>query len=126
MNDAKGKIYGRVTNNMLQRTQSQTPNITQQQQVDYAIAYQVLEYLDSSKADVSKGVATYKFTSSYNPQGMTIENYESQKGTPGILICYNNKGKVVFVEFGRDGYLAHIENGNTYTEKNGKFSSIPA
>ena len=112
--------YGRVTNYMLYMVQNSKK--ADNNAVHIAIAEQVLKYLDSA----DKKTATYKMNNSHNPLGIEVSAYEKQYKQPGIIICYDAWGRVVFVEFGSDGMLVHMDSDGTITvTKNGVFSRYP-
>lgn len=118
-----GSRAGRVTSNMLYRVQQNDyKNMGKSDMtVDIAIATKVLEYLDSS----DKSNPTYKFKSVTGPIG-TVSEYYNKTGQPGVIIAYLPDGNVAFVEFGWDGYLAHLTGDGTMTvTKNGTFSNYP-
>lgn len=118
-----GKHYGRVTNYMFSRAQnsSNEKKLREDYPVDAAIAYQVLDYLDSR----DKATATYKFAKeSQNPLNKPASDYEG-KEEPAINVCYDDKGKIAFVEFSKDGYIARVEAGSAEVKKGGKMSNEP-
>lgn len=117
-----GVKCGRVTNNMLYTVQrGGTPADEPGAKVDYAIAQNVLLYLDS----LTYSSATYQMNSRTNPLGQNVTEYEKTHKQPGISICYDAKGIVQFVEFGKDGILVHIDQNGVTTTKNGTFLNAP-
>ena len=121
-----GKHHGRVTNNMMCRVQK-GGSITAAQKTDAEIAISVLKCLDSAPGAPKK---QYDFTkSSYNPQGnnnpMTVDDYEKTHNQPGIIISYSDTGKIDFVQFGHDGYIATVTKDSATVEKGAKFSAYP-
>lgn len=117
-----GQPCGRVSTNALYSVQRKKTNAGSV--IDNAIAKQMLIYLDSLDYDT----AEYKFVSSYNPMGDSLTQYKSHcggKDQPGILVAYNPKGKVEFLEYGCDGYLVHVDEDGYKVTKDGKFTNGP-
>ncbi|MDO5155617.1 MAG: prepilin-type N-terminal cleavage/methylation domain-containing protein [Eubacteriales bacterium] len=81
----------------------------------------MLEYLDSN----SKKNGQYTFTSNALPAGKKPSEYYSKaanKGQPMVAIYYNNKGKVVRVEYADETLnKVTIINGTVTVEQDGQF-----
>ncbi len=116
-----GKYYGRVTNNYLYKAQNNLFNDSDINKVDIEIAKEVLKFLESE----DKKTASIKFNNILNPLSETVSSYTKKYNQPGIIIVYDGTGKIVFIEYGKDGYLVHIEDGELTTTKDGTFSSYP-
>lgn len=118
-----GGTRGRVSSYILAKAQNGSydgwsgPN-----SVDGVIAENVLAYLDSSCGTAKPA---YHFGKAINPLGAEVETYEKTNGQPGVIISYTPAGKVDFVEFGHDGWIARIQNGKVTSTKNGTFSNYP-
>lgn len=111
--------YGRVSNNILYKMQN-GGTVTGEQGVDAAIAEQVLEYLDSSR----KSTARYPLSSSIRPTGgRNVYDYYDSVKQAGIVIVYNKAGSVVYIEFGYEHTLVHIDERGLTTTKDGSFST---
>lgn len=108
---------------MMNRVQKNTNDITAKQRTDAEIALSVLQCLDSAPNATEP---QYNFKGDkYNPQGLTLENYEKTYKQPGIVFSYNSRGQIDFVQFGHDGYLATVTKDSAKVEKGGTFSSWP-
>lgn len=81
----------------------------------------MLDYLDSN----TKKNEQFVFTSNALPAGKKPSEYYSvgaNKGQPMVAIYYNNKGKVVRVEYADETlYKVTIMNGTLKVEKDGQF-----
>ena len=127
-NNASGSC-GRVTDYMMYYVQQKnTPSAEKSylksnpdKATEFAIAKQVLILMDSYNSSPNQ----YKFSNSHNPLGMNVDDYQNSYKQPGILIAYNSKGQLLFVQFGRDGYIATVTRNTASVEKDGKFSIYP-
>lgn len=61
---------------------------------------------------------------SYEPYGQSVTSYNNTHSQPGLIIAYDRNG-VHFVEWGRDGYLAHVDaGGNVLCKEGATFASV--
>lgn len=121
--NVNGKVEERgcVTNNGLGRAQASLFNGADIGDLDtVAVAARVLYYLESDK---SEATSKYVFKTTTAPTtGITVDNYlKNNKNSPGVIICYDNHGKVDFIQYGNDGYLVTIQAGSIYVKENGTF-----
>ena len=120
----KGLKAGRVTSYLLCFMQKNNPvsKKTTATETEKAIALAVLKYLGSE----DYRTAVYKFVSTRNPLGVSVASYENSYKQPGINVVFREDGYIAFVEYGRDGWLCHLDNkGHMQMTKNGVFSKDP-
>lgn len=103
--DTSGSACGRITDNMLYAVQNNKVATQHVGSADAYIAGEVLDFLDSR----SKASAQYTFSSAYNPQGLSVTGYQTTYKQPGVIIAYTPAGEVLFIEYGRDDVLVHID-----------------
>lgn len=78
------------------------------------IADSLLKYVDSEKGKAHK----YTFSSD-TPSGKKASSIA--KGQVAFVICYNTSGRILFMQYARDGYLVTFD-GKSYTvEADGQF-----
>ena len=116
------KNLGRITNAALNAVQRNPNDKTEINTSSRRIARQVLSYLDSA----DKSNAQYLFTapSGKNTWDTTFNDYFGKKYDSNAVllqIFHTTDGKVVAINFGKDGYMVTIVPGKETTcEYNGK------
>lgn len=116
---------GRITNGALGALQKNPDDKTEQNTSSRRISKQVLTYLDSSNTKN----ATYLFgLTSETTWNVNIKDYLSKTTNPKAVllqIFHTRDGKVVAINFGKDGYMVTIVPGQEPTcVRNGK--SLPS
>ena len=110
------KNLGRITNAALNAVQKNPNDKTEINTSSRRIARQVLSYLDSA----DKSNAQYLFTapSGKNTWDTTFNNYfEDKHDSNAVLlqIFHTTDGKIVAINFGKDGYMVTIVPGKKTT-----------
>lgn len=89
----------------------------------HAISYYVLAQMDALDQKTSE----YKFMLNTRASEITYDEYynanpsKAEQCNPLIYQLYfDDQGKILMFEYGKDGYLVRMENGVTTVEKNGK------
>lgn len=77
---------------------------------------------------ISQGSDHFDFkqgaSGSYEPYAQNVTSYNNTYSQPGLIIAYGHSG-VYFVEWGRDGYLAHVDaGGNVLCKEDDNFASV--
>lgn len=116
IDDEKVSNLGRVTNAALNALQQNPNDQTEVNTSSRRISRQVLDYLDSTK----KSDARYLFTapSGKNTWNTTCNNFlGSNPGSREVLlqIFHTADGRVVAINFGKDGYMVTIIPGKKTT-----------
>lgn len=89
----------------------------------HGISAAVLKQMNS----LNRKTAEYKFFIGMRASDQTYEEFYEQyksgatKSNPVIYqVYFDDRGKILMFEYGKDGYLVRVENGTTTIEKNGK------
>ena len=109
---------GCVTNNTIAGVLENPTSIHTREEY---IAHNLLEVMGNNV-----GNKNFSFISGTpEPYGQNVESYNTSTSQSGLIIAFNPKTGVHFVEWGRDGYLAHVDaGGHVLCEEGGTFASV--
>lgn len=116
--DTESFTAGCVTNNTIANVLDNPSSVNTKEEY---IAQNLLEVMGNNV-----GNKNFSFTvGSAEPYGQNVTDYNTTTSQSGLIIAFNPKTGVHFVEWGRDGYLAHVDaGGNVLCNKDATFASV--
>lgn len=107
-----------ITNNTIADVQSNPASLSSKEE------YIASEFIDIMGTQSENASFDFTVTAS-EPYGQNVKNYNDSTSQSGLIIAFDPQKGIYFVEWGHDGYIAHVDAGGSVTcEKGGTFTSV--